>query len=133
MALEPVRREALGVQQADGVGVVDVAVGQQGVVEDLGEALVEGVLRHDRVEHRVERVDAEVADLLDLLGGGQAAGQREGRLAQGLDLVELLDAVEVVADVDLALALTGFSKRLRSSTSASYSGLPARAARRRRG
>jgi hypothetical protein len=103
--VEPVVGVLVAVEQADRVGVVVVAVGQEHVVVDLGEAGEERLLLEDRVEDRVERVDAEVADLLDLLVGGQAADQRERGLAQGLDLVELLDAVEVVADVDLVLAL----------------------------
>ena len=83
-----------GLEQGQGLAARVVPVGEEVVVVDLDEAVVEHLVGHHLVEHRVEGIEAAVADLLLLLEGRQATEDGEAGLAQGGDLVEQLDPVE---------------------------------------
>ena len=92
--LIPVPRREVVVGQDSLIRVPVHPEGQEDVVERLAEAVVEGVLRHDRVEDRRQRLRPVPDDGGEFGGGGKAAGERQCDAAEQPAVVHHHDAGE---------------------------------------
>jgi hypothetical protein len=87
-------REALGVEEVDGVIAPHIFVGEEDVVPDLLKPQEESFTPQDLIEGRFNATPSHVGDSLSFSEAGESPRQAQGRSAQGLLRSEELNAVK---------------------------------------